>query len=365
MNTPQHTRNSWQARWFHFVLWLAIITGFIVFLRAVQPILLPFVLGMFIAYLMDPLAQRLQRMGLGRNAATAVIMLGLFALIFALVAWLAPMVYQQFANLATRTPAMLQEVATNVRTGAAPLLEKLNAISGNGKDAIPTDTTVLVQRGIAGLSGIARGLFSSGAALVNVFALLLIAPIVCFYLIRDWPTMVKKIDGMLPLAYAPTIRHQLVLINRTLASYLRGQLTVMFILSVYYVILFGALGLNFGLVLGILAGCIVIIPYIGSLISVGLGLTVAYGQYDITTNFWMVIAIYAVGQIIETQILTPKIIGDRVGLHPLWMLFGMLAGAVLLGFVGVLLAVPLTAVIGVLVKFAVARYLESGLYRDQ
>ncbi len=365
MNAPQNLPHSWQARWFHFVLWLAIFMVFVVFLRAVQPILLPFVLGMLVAYLMDPLALRLQRMGLSRNSATAMIMLGLFALIVALVAWLAPLIYQQFANLATRTPAMLQEVATNLRTGAAPLLAKLNAISGNGTDAIPTDTTVLVQRGSAALSGLAKGLFSSGAALVNVVALLLIAPIVCFYLIRDWPPMVKKIDSMLPLAYAPTIRQQLALINRTLAAYLRGQLTVMFILSVYYVIAFAILGLNFGLVLGILAGCIVIIPYIGSLISVGLGLTVAYGQYEITTSFWIVITIFAVGQIIESQILTPKIIGDRVGLHPLWMLFGMLAGAVLLGFVGVLLAVPLTAVIGVLVKFAVGRYLESGLYRNQ
>lgn len=364
MDISKATGGSWQARWFHFAVWVALITIFVLFLRAVQPILLPFVLGMFVAYLMDPFTSRLERSGLGRNAATALVTLAFFSLLVLLALWLTPIVAEQIGKLSTRAPEMLQGVATNARAWAAPLLVKLNAISGSGQEAIPTDTTILAQRGITTLGNFAKGLFSSGAALVNVAALLLITPIVCFYLIRDWPAMVKKIDSLLPLAYAPTIRQQISLINRTLASYLRGQLTVMLILSIFYVIVFALIGLNFGLVLGILAGCIVIIPYIGSAVSVGLGLMVAYGQYEVSNAFWVVVAIYGVGQILESQILTPKIIGDRVGLHPLWMLFGMLAGAVLLGFVGILLAVPLTAVFGVLVKFAVSHYLRSGLYLE-
>lgn len=357
--------SNWQARWFHFVLWLAIITGFIIFLRAVQPILLPFVLGMFVAYLMDPFATRLQRTGLSRTSATSVVMLAFFAFLITLAVWLIPMLTAQLGNLTQHAPAMLQEMATSARAWASPLLEKLHAISGSGQEAIPTDTTVLAQRGIETLSGFAKSLFSSGAALLNVVALLLITPVVCFYLIRDWPAMMKKVDSLLPLAYAPTIREQLSLINRTLASYLRGQITVMVILSVFYVLAFAIIGLHFGLILGILAGCVVIIPYVGSAISIGLGLTVAYGQYQAEGMFWAVLTVFGVGQILESQILTPKIIGDQVGLHPLWMLFGMLAGAVLLGFVGVLLAVPLTAVLGVLVKFTVGRYLQSGLYLEQ
>jgi predicted PurR-regulated permease PerM len=315
--------------------------------------------------LLDPLTSWLERRRLGRTAATSVVMIGLLSIITMLVMWLVPILGEQLTNLTTRAPAMLQEVAANARLWAAPLLEKLNAISGNGADAIPTDTTVIAQRGIEALGKVAKGIFSSGAALINMLALLLITPIVCFYLIRDWPGLKRKVDSMLPLAYAPTIREQLTLINRTLAGYLRGQITVMVVLSLFYVIAFGVIGLDFGLVLGVLSGCVVIIPYIGSLISVGLGLMVAYGQYEAAGLFWFVLAVYGAGQILESQILTPKIIGDRVGLHPLWLLFGMLAGAVLLGFVGVLLAVPLTAVIGVLVKFAVSRYLQSGLYLDQ
>lgn len=369
MSTPKPTAApakafvmGWQARWFHFALWLAILILFVVFLRAVQPILLPFVLGMFIAYLMDPMTSWLERNWMNRTAATAIVTFSFFGILVLLFMWLVPILGEQLDKLTAHAPQMIQEVAANARSHVAPLLERLNAISGDGPNAIPTDTTVLAQRGIEALSGFAHGLFSSGAALINVLALLLLTPIVCFYLIRDWPSVMKKIDAMLPLAYAPVIREQARLINRTLASYLRGQVTVMIVLSIFYVVIFLLLGLHLGLVLGVLAGCIVIIPYIGSFISIGLGLMVAYGQFELTTPFWLIIGTYGAGQILETQILTPKIIGDRVGLHPLWLLFGMLAGAVLLGFVGVLLAVPLTAVIGVLVKFAVGRYLQSGLY---
>ncbi|MFZ4540602.1 MAG: AI-2E family transporter [Rickettsiales bacterium] len=365
MDATKPTGMGWQARWFHLAIWVAIITGFILFMRAVEPILLPFVLGMFVAYLMDPLAERLQRTGLSRTAATGIITLGLIAVLAALFVWLAPIIYQQLANLVMKAPEMLHVVEENLRTRTAPLVAKINALSNSDANGMPVDVSAFIARGTAAMSEFANRLLSSGGALINLIGLLLITPIVCFYLIRDWPSVVRKVDSMLPLAYAPDIREQLRLINRTLAAYVRGQITVMIIMSVFYIAGFLIFGLNFGLVLGLLAGCIVIIPYIGSAISISLGLVVAYGQYGTETGFWLIVAVYGAGQILESQILTPKIIGDRVGLHPLWMLFGMLAGAVLLGFVGVLLAVPLTAVIGVLAKFAVSRYLQSGLYLDQ
>lgn len=355
-----------QARWFHIAMWAAIITLSILFLRAVEPILLPFVLGMLVAYVMDPLANALVRRGLGRSLATAIITISLFAVLTGLVIWLVPLLYTQFLSLLSHAPALMREVEDSLHDYTGPLLKNLNRLTGgDGPDAIPSDPSAIIQQGLHTFSGFAAGLFASGAAFINVVALLLITPIVCFYLIRDWPTIMRNTDRLLPLAYAPTIRTQLFLINRTLSAYLRGQITVMLIMSAYYIVALTAFGLNFSFVLGLLAGMIVIIPYIGSLISVGLGLIVAHGQYDTDTGFWLIVAVYVVGQILESQIITPKIIGDRVGLHPLWMLFGMLAGAVLLGFAGVLLAVPLTAVIGVLVKFAISRYLDSGLYLEQ
>ena len=356
---------GWQDRWFHFAMWIAIITMFVLFLRAVEPILLPFVLGMFVAYMMDPLAGRLQRWKLSRSAATGIIVLGLVAVIATLCIWLVPIIYAQVANLVTRAPAMLHEVENNVRGWIEPLIDKLNALSGTNGETTPVDATDILKRGTDTASNFVTSILTSGAAAINLAGLLLITPMVCFYLIRDWPSVVHKVDSMLPLAYAPTIREQLHQINVTLASYVRGQITVMLIMSIYYSIGLVVVGINFGLILGLLAGCIIIIPYIGSIISISLGLIVAYGQFGSNTHFWMVVGVYVVGQLIESQYLTPKIIGDRVGLHPLWMLFGMLAGGVILGFAGVLLAVPLTAVIGVLVKFAVSRYLQSGLYLDQ
>ncbi len=356
---------GWQDRWFHFAMWIAILTLFIFFLRAVEPILLPFVLGMFVAYMMDPLANRLQRLKLSRSASTGIIVLGLIAVIVTLFIWLVPILYDQVEKLFTRAPAMLHEVESNLRIWMAPLIDKLNALSGNSGEAPPIDTANILQRGTATAGNFATRILTSGAAIINLAGLLLITPVVCFYLIRDWPSVVRKIDSMLPLAYAPTIREQLYQINRTLASYVRGQITVMLIMSVFYILGLVAAGINFGLILGLLGGCIIIIPYIGSIISITLGLIVAYGQFGTGTHFWLVVGVYGIGQIVESQYLTPKIIGDRVGLHPLWMLFGMLAGGVILGFAGVLLAVPLTAVIGVLVKFAVSRYLQSGLYLDQ
>lgn len=357
--------NGWQERWFHFAMWVAIITAIVLFLRAVEPILLPFVLGSFVAYLMDPLAVKLEKLKLSRGLASAIITFALFAVIVLLCIWLAPLLYDQIARLASKAPTLLHDLELAVRDKATPVLSKLNALSGADADAIPADASDLFQRGTEMLGNFTRSIITSGAAFINLAGLLLITPIVCFYLIRDWPSVLKRADSMLPLAYGPTIRQQLFEINRTLSSYVRGQITVIFFMTLFYVGGLTLAGLNFSLVLGFLAGVIIIVPYIGSAISVSLGLIVANGQFGTEGAFWVVVTVYAIGQILESQILTPKIIGDRVGLHPLWMLFGMLAGAVLLGFVGVLLAVPMTAVIGVLAKFAVGRYLQSSLYLDQ
>ncbi len=365
MTTATVNKSPWQARWFNLAVWVAIIMLLLMFLKAVEPILLPFILGIFVAYLMDPLASWLQKRKFGRTLAAAMITVGLFTGLTLLVMWVSPLLYKQASELATKAPQLMHHVEEALRAKGTPVLEGLNKITGgNDPAAIPTDANALIERAMQSASEFAQHLFASGAALINVLALLLITPIVCFYMIRDWPAMVRGADRLLPVAYAPVIREQVHQINRTLSAYVRGQVTVMLLLSAYYIVGFWVAGLNFALALGLLAGCIVIIPYLGSLISVGLGLTVAYSQFTIGHDWWVVVGIYAFGQILESQILTPKIIGDRVGLHPVWLLFGVLAGAVLLGFAGVLLAVPLTAVTGVLVKFAVGRYLESGLYRE-
>lgn len=351
----------WQERWFHLVMWLALAVLLVMFLDAVRSILLPFVLAGIIAYLMDPLADWLEKHRVHRGVASACITIVLFTTVIALLSWLGPLLYHQMADLVARTPELIRQVEIALRDDAAPFFRTFNKLNGDGS---PTGLSEVLQRGFASIGVVATSVLASAASILNVLALLLITPIVCFYAIRDWDSVLAKLDNLLPRVYAPTIRKQLHQINMTLAAYLRGQLTVMLLLAVFYAVCFTILSLKYAILLGLLAGLLVIIPYIGTWVALGLGAAVAYGQFGLTTPFWIVLGVYGVGQFLESQILTPKIVGDKVGVHPLWLLFGMLAGGVLLGFVGVLLAVPLTAVISVLVKFLVERYLHSTLYTD-
>lgn len=352
----------WQARWFHLVMWAALSVALVLFLDAVRSILLPFVLAGIIAYLMDPVADRLEARRVHRGVAAAFITMALFAVVLGVCIALGPLLYHQLVDMIARAPELVREVEIALRDDVAPLFKALNKL--NVGDASPGNLGEVVQKLFASMGGAASKLLASAAGALNVMGLLLITPIVCFYAIRDWDTVVARLDALLPRAYAPTIRQQLQAINLTLAAYLRGQLTVMLLLAVFYGIVFSILHLKYAILLGLLTGFLVIIPYIGTWVSLALGGAVAYSQFGLTTPFWVVIGVYVVGQFLESQILTPKIVGDKVGVHPLWLLFGMLAGGVLLGFVGVLLAVPLTAVISVMVKYAIERYLQSTLYTD-
>lgn len=353
-----------RAQVIHLVAWMVVLVLAGWFLHSVAVILLPFILGSIMAYLFDPLADRLEK-SMKRSYATVIITFGFFSVLVALLAWLGPMLYDQLGQLITKVPYLMREIEILVRDKGQPALDTLNKLSGGGAESLPTSAGDFIERGFALGGQMLLGVLASGGALLNVLSLLLITPIVSFYLLRDWDHGVAKINKLLPLAYAPTIRALARDINRTLAGYLRGQLYVILILAAFYVIALSLIGLKFSLVIGVLAGCLVIVPYLGTVVSTALGLIVAYSQYDLGTLFWVTVGIFGVGQILESQILTPIIIGDRVGLHPLWLLFGMLAGGVLLGFVGVLLAVPITAVISVLVKFVIGLYLDSSLYTDK
>lgn len=347
-----------RGRLLQWLFWLGLVVAFVLLLQATRQVLLPFVVGMGVAYLFDPLADRLERAGLSRVLATAILTIGFFFGLLLVLMWLAPLLYHQLGALLATLPGLVANLRDLIEYKAQPILEHLGAL--NGGEPIPSEhiTTKLMTA----LSGFLQGLMASGAALLNLVSLLLITPIVCFYLLRDWDKMVAAVDALLPRAHVETIREQCRIINATLAGYLRGQVTVMAILAVYYAVALSFAGLNFSLIIALITAISIIIPYIGTIVSLSLALGVAYLEFGAAGAFWVVLGIYLVGQVLEQQFLTPTIVGKSVGLHPLWMLFGLLAGAVTLGFVGVLLAVPITAVIGVLVRFFVGRYLASPLY---
>jgi predicted PurR-regulated permease PerM len=213
------------------------------------------------------------------------------------------------------------------------------------------------------LTTFANDVFASGGALLNIISMLLITPIVAFYLLKDWDHILQVCDDLLPRKNADTIRTQMHLVDLTISGFLRGQLLVCLCLALYYSVTLTVVGLPFGLLVGVATGALAIIPYVGWISSCALALLLAYmhgGEGH--ALLFSVAAVYLCAQAIESYFLTPKLVGERVGLHPLWLIFGMLAGGTLLGFVGVLLAVPATAVIGVLIRFAIGRYRESELY---
>lgn len=343
----------------HLRFWLAglLVTGLLLWL--LSDMLFPFVAGMAIAYLLDPACDWLERRGLSRTLATT--MLTMIFLLFALggVLLLVPVVAGQLAGLVGQVPGFvefLQRHSSNLldiieaRLDPALLAEIQKALAGAAKD--------VVQWIGAALAGLVTGV----DALINLGSLLVITPVVTFYLLRDWDRLVERIDSWLPKPYAETIREQLGEIDRTLSGFVRGQSSVCLVLGIFYALGLTVAGLKFGLVIGLLAGLLSFIPFVGS----GLGFVASVGmalvQFDDWIRIAIVAAIFVVGQAVEGNFLTPKLVGDKVGLHAVWVIFALLAGGLLFGFVGVLLAVPVTAVVGVLARFLLGRYLDSVYY---
>ncbi len=342
--------------------WLLCFLSFVLFLFLIRSVLLPFVLGIFTAYFLDPLVDKFERLKLSRGISTFLVTLLFFVSIITLTVLIAPLIAGQLAGLIAATP---DYVATLRHQYASNIDVWLNHLPMGQLDAMQGSLANMSSVAISFMEQFVQGIFKSGAAILNVLSLLLITPVVAFYLLRDWDALVEKADGYLPRAHAATIREQLSIIDSTLAGFIRGQLNVCLILGVYFAIALSLVGLKFGLLIGLMSGLLVIIPYVGALFGAVVSLGVAFFQFDSYEGVAVVLAVFLMGQVLEGYILTPRLVGSRVGLHPVWVIFGMLAGAALFGFVGVLLAVPVSAVIGVLIRFALSRYLNSSYYSGE
>lgn len=344
----------------HARFWLIGLAVLLVAIYLLRGVLLPFVAGMAVAYLLDPACDRLERWGLSRTWATAVVTALFIVVAVAAVLLLVPLLAGQLTSLLERLPDYMEAL----RGQFGRLLETLQA---RLDPAMLEKVREAVQGSAGRLVGWATDalgrLVSGGVALANMLSLLVITPVVAFYLLRDWDRLVAKIDSWLPRDHAETIREQVREVDRTLAGFLRGQGTVCLLLGLFYAVGLMAVGLDFGLVVGLLAGLLSFIPFVGST----LGLLASVGLAAVQFGDWIMVAVVAgiffAGQAIEGNILTPKLVGGRVGLHPVWVIFGLLAGGALFGFVGVLLAVPVAAVVGVAARFALTRYMASPYYR--
>lgn len=322
-------------------------------------VLTPFVAGMAIAYLLDPACDRLERMGCSRIVATCIITATFFVLATVLLLLLVPLITAQIVNFAQNIP----DYTTALREKAVFLIGLLeNRLGpdelGQLRDAFSAVSSDVVKFFL----GLAGGLASGVESLLTLASLALITPIVTFYLLRDWDHIVAKIDGWLPLANAEVIRTQIRLVDDTLSGFARGQATVCLLLGSFYGVGLFLAGLDFGFIVGFLTGLISFVPYFGMLVGLVAGLSIAVAQFGEIAPVAIIAAIFAAGQLLEGNVLTPKLVGGRVGLHAVWIIFALLAGGSLFGFVGVLLAVPLMAIIGVLTRFSLDQYLRSPLY---
>ncbi|TNE41375.1 MAG: AI-2E family transporter [Alphaproteobacteria bacterium] len=340
--------------------WVIAALAFILFLFLLGNVLLPFVLGMAVAYFLDPVADRLEEKGLGRSTATSLI-IGLFVVIVVIaIVLLVPILIDQIVGLFKRLPGYID----NIHDFVVPLINRfVDMPDWKSEDQFKKAVSEYGGEMVKNLGTLSQNIVGGGLAVVNMVTLLVITPVVAFYLLRDWDHIVAKVDSWLPRKNAGHIRGIARDIDKVLAGFVRGQASVCLILAAYYGIALMLSGLEFGLVIGIVTGLISFIPFVGAIIggiaSVGVAIIQFYPDYVMIA---VVGGIFAIGQVLEGYVLTPNLVGEKVGLHPVWVMFGLLAGGALFGFVGVLVAVPMAAVVGVLSRFAIHQYLHSPLY---
>ncbi len=347
----------------HLIFWSAALALFIAALWLLSPVMLPFVAGIVLAYLLNPATRRLERIGINRAAAgLAIILLVVIALVV-LVLLLTPVLAAQFSAFIDKLPGYVTRLQTLLSESGHEWLTKY---FGEKLPDSSKTLSELVTQGAGWLAAFLRSLWSGGQALVSIFSLLVVTPVVAFYLLCDWDRMIAHIDGWVPLRQQETVRGLAREIDAAVAGFVRGQTSICLILGVYYAIALAIVGLNFGVLIGLIAGFLTFVPYVGSLTGLIVALGVAVAQ------FWpswgpilAVLVIFVVGQFMEGYVLAPKLVGERVGLHPVWLMFALFAFGYLFGFVGLLVAVPLAAAIGVLTRFAIRQYLASPIYHGE
>lgn len=341
-------------------IWLIALVSFILLLWLLSPILLPFVAGMVLAYFLDPVADWLERLGLGRVFATALILISSLLGLVVVFILVLPVLANQLMNFAADLPALFKS-----------MVDSLNAIAPESLKSWLQDAGINVQQALGRLAGtaatwvgsFASSVWSGGIALVNVMSLAVVTPVVAFYLLADWDRMIAKIDTLLPREHAATIRDLASEINTTMSGFVRGQGTVCILLAVFYAVALSLAGLKFGLVIGVVAGALTFIPYVGALLGGIAAIGVALVQFwpDVT-SILIVAGIFFLGQFLEGNFLSPKLVGSSIGLHPVWLMFALFAFGYVFGFVGLVLAVPMAAAAGVLVRYAISKYQASSLY---
>lgn len=342
------------------LFWTGAALAFGLLLYVFSSILLPFVAGMALAYLLDPVADRLERLGLSRTLATALILVLFVLLALLALMIIVPVLGSQLQGLISNMPAYLDAAQRWLSQEAGTRLFRALRISATD---IRGSLGALFSNGSAIMTTLLSSVWNGGQTLISIISLLVVTPVVAFYMLLDWDRMVATVDDNLPRHHRETIRALAREMNAGVANFVRGQVSVSALLGLFYAVSLSLAGLSFGLLIGLVAGLISFIPYLGSIVGGGLAIGVALYQFWPDWTWIAIIAgIFAAGQFVEGNILQPKLIGSSVGLHPVWLMFALFAFGTLFGFVGLLIAVPAAASVAVLVRFAFSKYRESQFY---
>ena len=342
--------------------WLIAIALFFLALYVLRGMLLPFVAGFALAYFLDPIADRLERAGMRRVPAVVVLSVAFALVVAGLAVVLVPVIQAQIVTLIGNAPGY----ADRFWAAISPHVDwAIDHLPPEQVQSLKDAAGGFAGNAVSWLGGFAKGLLKQGFAVINVVSFLVVTPVVTIYLLRDWDRMVARVDSYLPRAQTPTIRAIFADIDRTLAGFVRGQATVCLCLAAIYGGGLSLVGLEAGLLVGIGTGLLSFIPYVGSITGFAISMVLALVQFSDWAHIAGVMAVFGVGQTLEGYFLTPRLVGNRVGLHPVWVLFALFAGGNLFGFLGVLVALPVAAVIGVLVRYALRRYLARDAYTNE
>ena len=344
--------------------WLILSIVFLILLYFLLPVLTPFLVAAVLAYMCDPLVDKLSIAGyrkhtLGRTLATALVMMGLLGLIALLLLIIIPLLQKESMIIIERLP----NIINNARDYAEPLLQQYFGIN-LAIDSTQIQEIITKNWKTAGsfLGDVLQTAGTNSMMLIGVIANILLLPVVLFYLLRDWDDLVAGVGNLIPRHLIGKTTELAKEIDQMLAEFLRGQFTVMIIMSVFYAAGLLLTGLEMALPIGIIAGLLGFIPYLGPAIGLGLALLVGALHFNDLGQLVPVLMVFGIGQLIESNFITPKLVGDRIGLHPVVVIFALLAGGQLFGFVGVLLALPAAAIIAVCLRHTKDSYLDSEAY---
>lgn len=345
------------------LFWALSALTIFVFIWLFRAVLTPFVLGIVIAYLLNPLVKRFSTKGIQRTTSSAIILALFFLIVTVILIVVSPIIAKESTELIKALPGYLDKFFVQIQPYLGWFQERLG--ENLGENYIE-DAKALMKSNASKLlslsGGLAGGLAAGGQAIIGTMTTLVITPLVAFYMMREWPVVTGWVENLIPRHNAKVFNDLIDQIDRKLSGFIRGQISVAFLLGLIYAIALTVAGLNYGFLIGISAGVLSIIPMVGSTMGLLAAVIVAWFQSGELSYVGIIAVIFMVGQVLEGNVLSPKLLGDSVGLHPLWILFALMAGGSLFGILGMLLAVPVAAVVGVLANFTIQEYKKSQIY---